>query len=166
MPGRVNKYQLQEILNDVYDDTNGVIKTGVNLTATIDSEFPPAGNLSADAQAAPTTTTIYSFPFVFNGTTWDRSSGYPTASVATFSAIAGATASVTLQAANANRKKLIVANNSTGNLYIQYSAVAATATSTYRLAAQAIFEMPDTVYSGVVTGIWDAVNGIAQVTEY
>jgi len=69
---------------------------------------------------------------------------------------------ITLKTANASRKELIIHNNSTANLFIKYGTGASLTAFTARVEPQAIFFASTTE---VVTGIWDAVNGDAQITE-
>ena len=65
-----------EITNDVgnpipVSGTVAVTQSG-SWTFTADTEFPAAAAITTDAQAAPTTTQVYSYPFSFNQTTWER----------------------------------------------------------------------------------------------
>ena len=79
--------------------------------------------------------------------------------------VASSAASVTILAANANRKGAMITNDSTANLYLKLGAVASTTSYTTKLIPGAYYEVPPPVYTGVIDGIWDAVNGNARVTE-
>jgi hypothetical protein len=72
---------------------------------------------------------------------------------------------VTLQASNANRRQLVVVNDSTAVLYLKYGSGASATSYTVKLAAGDYWEMPLPAYTGIVTGIWASANGFAYVTE-
>jgi hypothetical protein len=89
------------------------------------------------------------------------------ASSSTVSQVASSASAVTLQAANALRKALIVFNDSTQILYLKFGSAASATSYTVKMVAGAYYEMPTTaVYTGIVTGIWASANGYAYVTEY
>lgn len=69
---------------------------------------------------------------------------------------------ITLKAANSARKELLIHNNSTANLFIKYGTGASLTTFTTRLEPNAFYVA---VTTEIITGIWDAVNGDAQLTE-
>jgi len=75
-------------------------------------------------------------------------------------------ASVTILAANANRKEALIFNNSTANLFLAFTGTASATAFTVKLAAGTAYALPAPLYKGVIAGIWDAANGTAQVTEY
>jgi hypothetical protein len=75
-----------------------------------------------------------------------------------------------LLAANANRKKLIIANNSNQDLYIDFDATASVADHSIKIPKVtnsgfiATYELEQ--YTGVVSGIWAAAGtGAALVRE-
>lgn len=74
---------------------------------------------------------------------------------------------VTLAAANANRRGMIVFNDSASSLLVKYGAGATAASFTVRVLAGGYWEMPNPTYTGQVTGIWEGAGptGGAQVTE-
>lgn len=91
----------------------------------------------------------------------------PAANGATTTVASSATP-VTLKAANANRKGLVVNNDSTSILYVLLGSGTVSATNfTYALAAKGT--VPSNLiingFSGLVTGVWSAANGSAYVTE-
>jgi hypothetical protein len=73
--------------------------------------------------------------------------------------------SVTLAAANAARRGLIVVNDSSATLYIKFGITASDASYTYRLNAGATLECSQPIYTGRVDAIWSAATGNARVTE-
>jgi hypothetical protein len=83
--------------------------------------------------------------------------------------VVAANADTAITAANANRRMLIVSNDSTAKLYLLIDtsgAGAASATNfTYVIAAGATFEMPNPVSTARVRGFWSAANGTAGVTD-
>ncbi len=83
--------------------------------------------------------------------------------------VVAANADTALTAANANRRMLIVSNDSTAKLYLLIDtsgAGAASATNfTYVIGPGATFEMPNPVSTARVRGFWSAANGSAGVTD-
>lgn len=78
--------------------------------------------------------------------------------------------SVSFLAANANRKKLIIANNSNQDLHIDFDATASIADHTIKIpkvsAGGQIFTYELDNYTGLVSGIWTAAgSGAALVKE-
>ena len=85
---------------------------------------------------------------------------------ATVSRVSASATAVTLIAANANRRRVIIYNDSTAVLRVKLGSAASATSYTYRLGAGDTYESPtDWVYTGIVTGIWDSATGAAQVTE-
>lgn len=84
---------------------------------------------------------------------------------ATITSVASSPTSVSLAAANAARRGLVITNDSTKILYIAFAATATVSAWTYKLGAGATVELPLNGYTGIVTGIWSAVNGSARITE-
>lgn len=73
--------------------------------------------------------------------------------------------SVTILAANAARRQVIIQNKSTKVLYLAFAATATLSLFTVIVAANGVYESPLNGYTGLITGIWSAVNGSAVVTE-
>ena len=88
----------------------------------------------------------------------------PTSSTGTPTTVPSSTNSVTILAANSNRKGATFWNESTAILYLQIGAVAAPNSFTAKLLPQGYYELPFH-YIGVVSGIWSAINGNVLVTE-
>lgn len=73
---------------------------------------------------------------------------------------------VAIQAANANRKGLTVVNDSaSANLYLAYAGTVSATSYTEIVYPGQTWEMPATLYSGLIQGIWSAAVGTARVTE-
>jgi hypothetical protein len=88
-----------------------------------------------------------------------------TSGTATPTSVGASITSVSLLAANSARKGTTIWNNSTANLYVEFGAIATTSAFTARLGAGGYYEIPFT-YTGIISGIWDAVNGSALVREF
>ena len=85
---------------------------------------------------------------------------------ASISRVSASATSVTLLAANANRRRVIIHNESTASLRIKLGATASATSYSLLLGPGDTYESPtDWVYTGAVDGIWDAANGAAQITE-
>ena len=76
------------------------------------------------------------------------------------------TSSQVILAANTARKEALIFNNSTANLYLAFTGTASLTAFTVKLATNTAYALPMPLYKGVISGIWDAANGSAQVTEY
>lgn len=88
------------------------------------------------------------------------------ASSATVARISASATAVTMLAANANRRRVIIYNDSTAVLRVKLGSAASATDYSYLLGAGDTYESPtDWVYTGIVTGIWDSATGAAQVTE-
>lgn len=92
----------------------------------------------------------------------------PQNQTATLNNVASSATSVTIFAANTSNgggDRRYVYNDSTANLFLAYTAAAASITNfTLKLATNTGAIIED--YSGPVTGIWDAANGFARTTEW
>jgi hypothetical protein len=74
--------------------------------------------------------------------------------------------SVSLLAANSNRKGASIYNNSpAATLYIGFGPTATTTNYADKIGPNSLWEMPID-YDGQITGIWSLANGSAQVTEF
>lgn len=85
----------------------------------------------------------------------------------TQTSVAQNAASVTIKAANVNRKGLWVFNNSTADLYLSLSTPATVASTHFvKIPAGGFWEMPQVFYNGIVYGIWSAAGaGAAKIVE-
>ncbi len=87
----------------------------------------------------------------------------PGAATAVLANVSGSLSSVTLQAANAARKVLVIVNDSTATLFVKYGSTASSTSFTYKLLPGETLR--EERYTGIVTGIWDAATGAARMTE-
>lgn len=72
----------------------------------------------------------------------------------------------TLLAANANRKRVVIYNDSTATLYLKFGTTASTTSYTYKLSGGDTYESPALpVYTGQIDGIWASATGAARITE-
>lgn len=86
---------------------------------------------------------------------------------ATLSNVTASASSVTLAASSSTRRGFSVYNDSTVTLYLKFGATASVTSFTVLLIAGAYYEMPsDTIYTGVIDGIWTSATGTARVTVY
>jgi hypothetical protein len=91
----------------------------------------------------------------------------PKAGTATVTSVADSASVQTLVAANAARKMLIICNDSTSILYVKFGSAATVADFSYKVLANGHLELPQPIYTGIVTGIWSAdASGAAKMTEY
>lgn len=74
-------------------------------------------------------------------------------------------ASVTLLASNSARRGAFIYNEGTAILKLAFAAVASATAFTITLTGNALYEFQFPMYTGIVTGIWDAATGNARITE-
>ena len=93
------------------------------------------------------------------------------AATSTLANVASSATSVTLLAANNNRKTAIIINDSTSDLYVTLNASAASTTNYSLFLAAKVGNTPSFLaingddYSGEIRGIWSSANGFARITE-
>ena len=105
-------------------------------------------------------------PGTTNGVSVNKTGAFANIATATLSNVASSASSITIVAANANRLRLIIYNDSTSILRIKFGATASSTSFTYALDPKATYESPTfNLYTGVIDGIWDSANGSARVTE-
>ncbi|MBD2416067.1 hypothetical protein H6G80_03140 [Nostoc sp. FACHB-87] len=88
----------------------------------------------------------------------------PSSSSAVPTTVNASASSQSLLAANSNRRGATIWNNSTANLYIELGSTASLTAFTAKLLPGGYYETPFN-YIGAISGIWDAVNGNAQIRE-
>lgn len=88
----------------------------------------------------------------------------PISGTSTRTSVLGAIVATTLLAANPARLGATVFNDSTANLFLALGSGASTTSFTIKLATGTYYQIPFN-FVGIITGIWDAVNGNARVTE-
>lgn len=93
------------------------------------------------------------------------------AATSTLANVASSAISVSLLAANNNRKTAIIINDSTSDLYVTLNASAASTTNYSLFLAAKVGNTPSFLaingddYSGEIRGIWSSANGFARITE-
>ena len=93
------------------------------------------------------------------------------AATSTLANVTSSATSVTLLAANNNRKTAIIINDSTSDLYVTLNASAASTTNYSLFLAAKVGNTPSFLaingddYSGEIRGIWSSANGFARITE-
>ncbi len=89
----------------------------------------------------------------------------PSATPTRTSVASTTTPGTTILAANAGRLGAMVYNDSNQVLYLAFGSGATSTDFSVRMTAQSITEVPFS-YTGVLTGVWNAANGAARVTEF
>jgi hypothetical protein len=85
----------------------------------------------------------------------------------TTTSVASSATSVTILAANANRKGFSISNVSTAKLYLSFTNPATTTNAWIEVPAGAFLLLDQQLIVGnAIYGIWASANGTAQVTEY
>ena len=79
--------------------------------------------------------------------------------------VAASTTAVELFAAAGGVGLRSVFNESGATLYLKYGSGAAANSYTTPVGPNTLYEFPDPVYSGQVTGIWTSASGFARCTE-
>ncbi len=172
---KVTLYSPEEIFNDVYNDATHTLGIGGGSVSTQYADGASAATPTGTAvtwndsgiervvsvvkplpvNVAPLTAVLDAVTAVLDSNT-----------TAALTQVASSITSVTILAANVNRKEALIFNNSTANLFLAFTATASLTAFTVKLAAGTAFTLPGPLYKGVISGIWDAANGTAQVTEY
>lgn len=81
--------------------------------------------------------------------------------------IASTTASTTIVSSNANRKGIIINNQSTSDLYLSFTSPASSSNSFLEMAAGSVLALDQQlIITNAVYGIWDSANGTVQVTQF
>lgn len=88
----------------------------------------------------------------------------PTSSTATTTIVAAATVSTVLLAANLNRKGAFFHSGSNAIISVKLGTGATATDRAFPLGLGDYYELPFN-YTGVITGVWSAVNGNVVVTE-
>jgi len=97
--------------------------------------------------------------------TANNGNAFPTTSNATPSVVPAVITSTVLLAANTARRGATIFNDSTATLYVNFGATAdAVDKYVVPLDSKAYYEVPF-AYTGVISGIWSAANGNAQIYE-
>lgn len=84
---------------------------------------------------------------------------------ATLSNVAGTASNVTVLASNTSRRAVVIVNDSTAALRLKFGSAASATSFTYLLQPGDTLELTSTIYTGIITGLWDSATGSARVTE-
>ena len=82
----------------------------------------------------------------------------PTTTLRSYTFIAGTTGSVVVAATDGNRRLAVANNDSTAVLYLNYDVSAGTFTYFVRIPSFGYWEMPEPIWQGSISAIWDSVN--------
>lgn len=88
----------------------------------------------------------------------------PTSATSTTSQVSSSATVVTILASNVNRLGATIYNDSKKVMYMKLGATATATDHTTQLTQGAYYEVPFN-YTGIITGLWTAVDGAARVTE-
>jgi hypothetical protein len=128
-----------------------------------------SGNMQVRVQNANTNgqaTMANSAPVTIASNQSPVSISQPTSSTSSLTFVAAVTSSTQLLAANTNRKKMMVHNESTAVLYLAFGSTSSATAYTVQVPANSYFEMPvPPVYTGIIAGIWSSAIGNARITE-
>ena len=84
---------------------------------------------------------------------------------AAITSVASAATSTVLLPANPARRRVIFYNDSTKNLRVAFAATASATAFTALLPGKSLYESDLNDYTGIISGIWEAANGFARITE-
>jgi hypothetical protein len=85
---------------------------------------------------------------------------------ATKTSVALSATSVEILSSNANRQGLLIENTSGNDVYIGYSTLADVASASFTIPNNAIYEMPQPIYTGAIHGIAASGTPSINVTEF
>lgn len=125
----------------------------------------PAANVTVTNFPSTYAVTQSTSPWVISGTV--TASGLPVAcATPTLANTSASASSVTVLAANANRKKAFFYNDSTSVCYLKFGSSASSTSFTHKLQPDDNFiEDGLSVYTGIVTAVWASATGTLRTTE-
>jgi hypothetical protein len=114
----------------------------------------------------PANLTVTATRLLVDGSGVVQPTGVPVRTPTTTS-VASSASSVTILAANANRKGISIANDSTYALRLSYATPASSANAFIVMQPGSFLWLDQQLIVGnIIYGIWESANGTAQVTEY
>src|SRR3990167_6203728 len=84
---------------------------------------------------------------------------------ATLSTVVVSTVSIALAASNAARRRIVIHNDSTGNVFVAFAATATVTAFTIKLGGNNVYEGPLNDYTGAISAIRSAGSSNVRVTE-
>lgn len=150
---------------DIWDGRVKNLIYDVDSMAWVSQTATAATGGAGDASAANQTTEIARLTSILSALQATLSVAEPAVASATQINVAAAAASTAIAAANANRKGMILTNNSTADVTMAYGASVTTALFTFKIPAGGYWEMPKPIYTGAISGIWASANGTMQGAE-
>ena len=84
---------------------------------------------------------------------------------ATLTSVVASIVSVSLLAANAARRQIMIHNDGTKTLFVAFAATASATAFTVVIGASNTYVSPVNGYTGIISGIWNVANGNARITE-
>ncbi len=87
------------------------------------------------------------------------------ASTATNTNVSAAASDTELRPANANRRLVVITNDSTDTLYIKFGTGASATSFTRKMKPDETVRIYGAYYTGVINGLWSGTNGAARITE-
>ena len=142
--------------------------SGFNAT-TLDGSTPPVPLSAAISPGDKTPRPVAGGPEFTDsqGNTLTPVQTYPSqGSSAPLTSVSGSITSVSLLAANVNRKTFFVYNESAATLYLAWGATASLTAYTSQVPPNNLYEMPSTsTWQGAVSGLWSSAVGAARITE-
>lgn len=79
--------------------------------------------------------------------------------------VASNVAAVPLLGTNVNRRGAFIFNDGSNNLFVKLGNAASLTSFTVKILAGGFYEVPEPIYTGDITGIWDVATGSARITE-
>lgn len=97
----------------------------------------------------------------------DHLTGFDSSRPATaaLTSVAASAVSVSLLAANADRRRVVIHNDGNKTLFVAFAATASVTAFTIVLAAGQVYDGRLNDYTGAISGIWSSANGSARITE-
>jgi len=162
-------WPMQNEQTGVIQSTTGVLASNAASSWTIDAPGFSFFRVRATAFTSGTASVLIA-PGTYPFTTVVSAIVSPLVGTPAKANVGASASSVTLRAANAARKGLMISNQGTANLYVDLTGGTATTTTanSFVLGVNASWVMDSTTFTtGLVTGIWTATGGNgANVTEF
>jgi len=154
---------------DPGDLTTGIAQavTGANITATATIQqitHEPNSGYVVIKWTITGTTPSFGGTYISVST---KTTSLVQPNVGTKSNVTASASSVTILAANSARKRWMVFNDSSVNLYLDLTGGTASLTSySVKVAPGQFYEDSQPVVPVLITGIWDSATGTARITEF